>query len=143
MPFVSVGCLLVAMKLAEIDPVGAWPWWAVAAPLVGAIAWWRYADASGLNKRREMAKMEERKAKRRSTALETIGVGPKAEQEKREAEKSLAARQRQIEKWRASGPPTGPRYATRCWEAGMATPSSCPDSTTRGRKCPKQRLLLG
>jgi len=98
MPFVIVGCLLVALKLAEIGPVGAWPWWAVAAPLVGAIAWWRYADASGLNKRREMAKMEERKGKRRSTALETIGVGPKAEKEKREAEKALAARQRQIEK---------------------------------------------
>lgn len=98
MPFVIVGCLLVALKLVDLDPVGGWPWWAVAAPLVAAIAWWRYADASGLNKRREMAKMEVRKAKRRSTALEAIGVGPEAEKQKREAEKALAARQRQIVK---------------------------------------------
>jgi small Trp-rich protein len=95
---VIVGCLLVALKLAEVGPIAAWSWWLVAAPLLVAIAWWRYADASGLNKRREIAKMEERKAKRRSAALETIGIGPKAEQEKREAEKALAARQRQIEK---------------------------------------------
>ena len=98
MPFVIVGCLLVALKLAALGPIEAWPWWAVAAPLVVAIAWWRFADASGLNKRREMAKMEHRKAKRRSAALETIGIGPKAEQEKREAEKASVARQRQIEK---------------------------------------------
>ena len=98
MLFVIVGCLLVAMKLAEIGPVGSWPWWAVAAPLLIAIGWWRYADASGLNKRREMARMEERKAKRRSMALEKIGFGPEAEEERRQAEKALAARQRQIDK---------------------------------------------
>jgi small Trp-rich protein len=98
MPFVIVGCLLVVMKLAEIGPVGTWPWWAVAAPLIGAIAWWRYADASGLDKRRETERMEERKARRRSAALENIGIGPQAEREKHEAEKALAARQRQIEK---------------------------------------------
>ena len=98
MPFVIVGCLLVALKLAAINPVEGWPWWAVAAPLICAIAWWRYSDASGLDKRRETARMEERKAKRRSAALESIGVGPEADKEKREAAKALAARQRQIEK---------------------------------------------
>jgi small Trp-rich protein len=98
MLFVIAGCLLVAMKLAELGPVGAWPWWAVAAPLLGAIVWWRFADRSGLNKRRETARMEERKARRRSAALGNIGIGPEAEKEKRAAEKALAARQREIEK---------------------------------------------
>ena len=98
MLFVIVGCLLVVLKLAEISPVGAWPWWGVAAPLVVAIGWWRYADACGLNKRRETERMEERKAKRRSAALENIGIGPEAEKERREAEKARAARQRQIDK---------------------------------------------
>src|SRR5690349_839605 len=55
MPFVIVGGLLVALKLFEVGPVGGWPWWGVAAPLVIALLWWRYADASGLNKRREVA----------------------------------------------------------------------------------------
>ena len=97
MPFVIVGGLLVAMKLLGVDPVAGWAWWAVAAPLVIALAWWRYADASGLNKRREIARLEERKAERRRNALEKLGVGPEAEKEKRQAEKARAARQRQID----------------------------------------------
>ena len=97
MPFVIVGALLVAMKLADIGPVAAWAWWWVAAPLVVALLWWWYSDASGLNKRREISRMEERKAQRRRSALENIGVGPESEKEKREAEKARAARQRQID----------------------------------------------
>jgi small Trp-rich protein len=97
MPFVIAGGLLVALKLLGIDPVAGWPWWGVAAPLVVALLWWRYADASGLNKRREIARLEERKAERRRNALQTLGVGPEAEKEKREAEKARAARQRQID----------------------------------------------
>jgi len=97
MPFVIVGALLVAMKLADISPVNAWAWGWVAAPLAVALLWWWYADASGLNKRREMSRLEERKAERRRGALEKLGVGPEAEKEKREAEKARAARQRQID----------------------------------------------
>ena len=97
MPFVIVGALLVALKLIGVDPVAGWAWWWVAAPLVVALAWWAYADASGLNKRREISRMEERKAERRRNALEKLGVGPEAETEKREAEKARAARQRQID----------------------------------------------
>ena len=97
MPFVIAGGLLVALKLLGIEPVAGWPWWGVAAPLVVALLWWRYADASGLNKRREIARLEERKAERRRNALQTLGVGPEAEKEKRQAEKARAARQRQID----------------------------------------------
>jgi len=68
MPFVIVGALLVAMKLADISPVNAWAWGWVAAPLGVALLWWWYADASGLNKRREMSRLEERKAERRRGA---------------------------------------------------------------------------
>ena len=97
MPFVILGGLLVALKLLGVEPVAGWAWWGVAAPLVIALLWWRYADASGLNKRREIARLEERKAERRRDALENLGVGPEAEKEKREAEKARAARQRQID----------------------------------------------
>jgi len=97
MPFVIVGVLLVAMKLADIGPVATWAWWWVAAPLAVALLWWWYADASGLNKRREMSRMEERKAERRRSALENLGAGPEAEKEKRLAARAHAARQRQID----------------------------------------------
>ena len=97
MPFVIAGVLLVALKLADIGPVAGWAWWWVAAPLAVALLWWWYADASGLNKRREMARMEKRKAERRHNALENLGAGPEAEKEKRLADKARAARQRQID----------------------------------------------
>ena len=97
MPFVIVGVLLVAMKLVDLGPVATWSWGWVAAPLGVALLWWWYADASGLNKRREMSRMEERKAARRRSALENLGAGPEAEKEKRLAEKARAARQRQID----------------------------------------------
>ena len=97
MPFVIVGVLLIALKLIDVSPVAEWAWWWVAAPLVVALLWWCYADASGLNKRREMARLEARKAERRRNALENLGVGPEAEKEKRLAEKARAARQRHID----------------------------------------------
>ena len=97
MPFVIVGALLIALKLVDVNPVAGWAWWWVAAPLAVALLWWWYTDVSGLNKRREVSRMEERKAERRRNALESIGVGPEAEKEKRLAEKARAARQRQID----------------------------------------------
>ena len=97
MPIVIVGVLLVAMKLVDLGPVATWAWGWVAAPLGVALLWWWYADASGLNKRREMSRMQERKAERRRNALENLGAGPEGEKEKRLAEKARAARQRQID----------------------------------------------
>jgi len=95
---VLVGVVLVAMKLAGFGPIAEWNWAVVVLPLVAATLWWWYADRSGLNKRREMARMEARKAQRRSSALEQIGQGPEAREERRRAEKAQAARQREVEK---------------------------------------------
>ena len=98
MPFVLVGVLLVALKLAEIGPFERSPWWLVIAPLVLAILWWSYADASGLNKRRQMARLKERQDQRRRAALTSLGVGAQAEKEKAAADKARAARQREIDR---------------------------------------------
>jgi small Trp-rich protein len=95
---VLVGIVLVAMKLAGFGPIAEWNWAMVVLPLVAATLWWWYADRSGLNKRREIARMEARKAQRRSSALEQIGQGPEAREERRRAEKAQAARQREAEK---------------------------------------------
>jgi small Trp-rich protein len=76
-----VGLLLLIAKVAEFGPAAGWSWWIVGAPFVGAVLWWRFVDASGITKRREMKKMEERKEQRRERSLEALGLGirsPKA-----------------------------------------------------------------
>jgi small Trp-rich protein len=43
-------------------------------PFLLAIVWWVYSDKSGLNKRREMQRMEDRKKARREQNLEQLGM---------------------------------------------------------------------
>jgi small Trp-rich protein len=98
MPFVLIGALLIALKLAELGPFDACPWGLAIAPLVLAVLWWRYQDASGLTKRREMARLEQRKDQRRRDALTRLGVGPDGEKAQAEADKARATRQREIDR---------------------------------------------
>lgn len=72
--FVGIGVLLVVLKLADLGPPAAWSWWAVIAPFFAAVVWWAYADATGLTKRREMDKLDERKQERRRKSLEALGI---------------------------------------------------------------------
>jgi small Trp-rich protein len=72
--FLVLGILLIALKLAEIGVVSTWSWWVVLAPFAVAFLWWMYADASGLTKKREMDKLEERKLERRRKNLDALGI---------------------------------------------------------------------
>ena len=89
MVLVLLGVALIVMNLAGIGPVGTWNWdftgdlWKFVAPFLGAVLWWAWADVSGLNKRREMDKMEERKRLRRRENLEALGMDPRAARRKR------------------------------------------------------------
>ncbi len=74
MPMVIIGVLLFVAKLAEFGPFASWSWWLVVAPFGVAVLWWQYADSSGLTKRREMDKMEQRKVERRERAMEALGM---------------------------------------------------------------------
>ncbi len=74
MAFVIVGVLFIVMKVAEFGPVAEWSWWLVLAPFPLAAVWWGYADASGLTKKREIDKMEERKAERRRKNIVNLGM---------------------------------------------------------------------
>jgi small Trp-rich protein len=84
MYLVLLGVALIVMNLAGIGPVGTWNWelfgdlWKFALPFALAVVWWGWADVSGLNKRREMQKMEERKRNRRREHLESLGMDPRA-----------------------------------------------------------------
>jgi len=76
MAFLILGILLLAMKMAEVGPGADWPWWAVLTPFAVAVAWWAFADATGLTQRRAMDKMERIKAERRNRNLQALGMGP-------------------------------------------------------------------
>jgi small Trp-rich protein len=72
--FVVAGCLLLAMKLTEYGFAADWSWWSILLPFGLAVAWWTFADASGLTKRREMDKLEERKHERRRRHMDALGL---------------------------------------------------------------------
>ena len=72
--FVVLGVLLIALKLAEVGFISAWTWWAVLSPFAAAAVWWAYADSSGLTKKREMDKLEEKKLERRRKNMEAMGI---------------------------------------------------------------------
>lgn len=75
MLFLLVGLALLLMKYMEIDPVAAWSWWIVLAPFGLAVAWWSYADSSGLTKKRASAKMDRKKQERLDKQREKLGMG--------------------------------------------------------------------
>jgi small Trp-rich protein len=84
MLFVLIGALIIILNLAEIGPFAAWNWqffgdlWKFCVPFALAIIWWIWADKSGLDKRREMEKMELRKQNRRKDNLANLGLDTRA-----------------------------------------------------------------
>ena len=84
MLFVIIGVLIIVTNLAGIGPFADWNWaitgdlWKICVPFVLAALWWLWADKSGLNKRREMEKMELRKQKRRTENLASLGLDTRA-----------------------------------------------------------------
>lgn len=99
MYLVLLGVLLVGLKFAEVGPPAAWPWWLVLAPFGLAFLWWMFADATGLTKKREMDKMEDRKEQRRRKAFAALGLDyRKASKDKKRADAWRRSRQAQIDK---------------------------------------------
>ena len=98
MYFVVLGVLLIALKMADIGFVAAWSWWAVLSPFAGALVWWAYADASGLTKKREMDKLEDRKLERRRKNMEAMGI----DRERQKTEEA-AVRARRLAAQRVEG----------------------------------------
>jgi len=64
--------------------VAQWNWeftgdlWRFVTPFLLALAWWAWADASGMTRRREMERDAERKAERRRRNISAMGLGPDA-----------------------------------------------------------------
>ena len=103
MVFIVLGVLLLALKLAELNPVAEWSWWLVLTPFALAVAWWAWSDATGRTTRQAMRKDQKRKEDRRRNLADGMGLrglfdrSVSAKLRKAEA-KAQAARQRQIDK---------------------------------------------
>ncbi|HEY9064987.1 MAG TPA: TIGR04438 family Trp-rich protein [Burkholderiaceae bacterium] len=84
MLFVIVGVLLILMNLLGIGWPAAWNWevfgdlWKFCAPFMLAALWWVWSDKSGLNKRREIERMEKKKQDRRMENLQALGLDTRA-----------------------------------------------------------------
>lgn len=82
--FVIVGTLIIVTNLAGIGPFAGWTWeisgdlWKFCVPFLFAVLWWIWADKSGLDKRREIEKMELRKQNRRKENLVSLGLDTRA-----------------------------------------------------------------
>ena len=72
--FLGLGLLFLLLKLQEIAPVAAWPWWGVLAPFGLAVLWWAWADSSGYTKQRAIDKENKRKTARIERQRESIGM---------------------------------------------------------------------
>jgi small Trp-rich protein len=101
MLFIVLGVLLIVMKLADFGLVAAWSWWVVLAPFALAAVWWAYADASGLTKRREMNKLEEKKLERRRRSMEALGVDRDSQKRQESAQRARRAAADRVEGGRA------------------------------------------
>ena len=80
MLFVGIGVLMIVLHFAGIAPFALWTWnltgdlWKFCVPFVLAIGWWSFADKSGLNKRKEVEKMDAKKAARRKEHMVALGI---------------------------------------------------------------------
>jgi small Trp-rich protein len=95
--FIIVGVLLIALKLAEFGPVAAWSWWVVLAPFGVAAVWWAIADSTGITKRREMDKLEDKKVERRRKSMEALGIDRNRQDRESAAIKSRRAAAARVE----------------------------------------------
>jgi small Trp-rich protein len=89
---VIVGVLLVAAKLAELGPFGGLSWWIVLAPFAVAAVWWQFSDSTGITKRREIERLEERKQDRRDKAMAALGLDHRRDRRARQARETAERR---------------------------------------------------
>jgi len=93
MLFVVIGVVLIALNLAGIGVVGTWNWeifgdlWKFCVPFLIASIWWVWSDKSGLNKRREMERMDKKKSDRRKENLASLGMDTRARRKAQKAQR--------------------------------------------------------
>lgn len=59
-----IALLLTLLRFLEIGPLAALSWWWLLVPYGITVAWWSFADATGLTKRRAAERDEARRLSR-------------------------------------------------------------------------------
>ena len=75
MYLLAIALLLSLLKMAEVGPVAAWPWWYILCVYGAAALWWSWADWSGYTKRKAEEKMERRRLERIEKHKDTLRAG--------------------------------------------------------------------
>ena len=76
MAFVLIGVLLLVLRLGgwvQFHQDDFWAWAIVLSPFVLAIAWWKFADDTGLTQKKAMDALDAKKAARREQLMEGLG----------------------------------------------------------------------
>ncbi len=68
-----IALLLTLLKYLEVGPLAGLSWWWLLLPYGLTAAWWSYADASGLTKRRAADREEARRLKRIDRQKQALG----------------------------------------------------------------------
>ena len=69
-----IALLLTLLKYLEVGPLAELSWWWLLVPYGLTVAWWSYADASGLTKRRVVDQEEARRLKRIDKQKQALGT---------------------------------------------------------------------
>ncbi|MBS7779094.1 MAG: TIGR04438 family Trp-rich protein [Comamonas sp.] len=69
-----IALLLTLLKYLEVGPLAELSWWWILVPYGLTVAWWSYADASGLTKRRAVDQEEARRLKRIDRQKQALGT---------------------------------------------------------------------
>jgi len=69
-----IALLLTLLKYLEVGPLAELSWWWLLVPYGLTAAWWSYADASGLTRRRAVDQEEARRLKRIDRQKQALGT---------------------------------------------------------------------
>ena len=72
-----LGVILMLMKYLGVEFMTSVSWWWVLSPFALAVVWWAWADSMGYTKKKEMDKMDLRKAERIEKQRAAMGMLPK------------------------------------------------------------------
>ena len=69
-----IALVLTLLKYLEVGPLAELSWWWLLVPYGLTAAWWSYADASGLTRRRAVDQEEARRLKRIDRQKQALGT---------------------------------------------------------------------
>jgi small Trp-rich protein len=103
MLFILLGVLLLALKVAEVGPLGDASWYLVLAPFPLAVAWWFFSDKTGRTTSQAMHRDQARKSERRRELAKGMGMLKHFDRKvaaklKRAEERENAERQKHVDK---------------------------------------------